>query len=79
MIDASENYGRCHTDSGICPKACQTIPLDEDPQPQMVTQWLAINDILTLNVAEPRESKCPQGIYLRSISFLRSMLIVCKK
>jgi hypothetical protein len=55
------------------------VPLDEDPQPQMVTQWLAINDILTLNIAGPRESKFPQGIYLRSISLLRSVLIVYQK
>lgn len=50
------------------------IQLDERPAPETVTQWLDRHDILTLNVAGPRESKFPQGIYLQSLLFLRAVL-----
>lgn len=39
------------------------------PSPREVAQWLALHSIRTLNVAGPRESKCP-GIYLRACAFL---------
>lgn len=51
------------------------VQLDENPHPETVTQWLEGNDILTLNVAGPRESKFPQGVYQQSLFFLREMLL----
>jgi hypothetical protein len=50
------------------------VQLDEKPKTETVTQWLDRNDILTLNVAGPRESKFPQGVYQQSLSFLRTVL-----
>ena len=50
--------------------------LDEQTKAETVTQWLERNDILTLNVAGPRESKYPQGVYQQSLSFLRAVLQV---
>ncbi len=51
------------------------IQLDETgarPSPSDAAQWLAINAIRTLNVAGPRESKCP-GIYLSAYAFLAAL------
>lgn len=50
------------------------IQLDERLTPETVTQWLNRHDILTLNVAGPRESKFSQGIYQQSLLFLRAVL-----
>lgn len=50
------------------------VQLDEQPKTETVTQWLERNDILTLNVAGPRESKFPQGVYQQSLTFLRTVL-----
>lgn len=50
------------------------IQLDEQPAPDTVTQWLDRHDIFTLNVAGPRESKFPQGIYQQALLFLRAVL-----
>lgn len=50
------------------------VQLDERPAPETVTQWLDRHGILILNVAGPRESKFPQGIYLQSLLFLREVL-----
>jgi len=38
-----------------------------------VVAWIKEHDIKVLNVAGPRESKCP-GIHAQSVSFLKSML-----
>ncbi|MDD2542742.1 MAG: putative molybdenum carrier protein [Desulfuromonadaceae bacterium] len=50
------------------------VPLDKLPSPETVIQWLDRHDILILNVAGPRESKFPQGIYQQSLLFLRAVL-----
>jgi hypothetical protein len=49
------------------------VQLDASLQPESVVQWIMNNDILVLNVAGPRESKFPEGVYLQSVSFLRSV------
>ena len=51
------------------------VQLDEQPKPETVIQWLEKYATMTLNVAGPRESKIPQGIYKQALSFLRVMLI----
>jgi hypothetical protein len=50
------------------------VQLDEEPKPETVKQWLSNNDILNLNVAGPRESKLPGGIYQQAVSFFRAVL-----
>lgn len=42
------------------------------PSPSEAAQWLAVNAIRTLNVAGPRESKCP-GVYLNVYAFLAAL------
>ena len=56
-------------------KPSLVIQLDENPKPETVTQWLQVNDVMTLNVAGPRESKFPQGVYQQALLFLREMLV----
>lgn len=62
-------YARKHS------KPYLIVQLDEVPKPEMVNQWLKGNAIQTLNVAGPRESKFPEGIYQQSIAFLKAVLI----
>ena len=44
----------------------------KDTTPEQVEQWLAENRVHTLNVAGPRESKCP-GIYHDAFAFLEAL------
>jgi hypothetical protein len=52
-------------------KPCLVVQLDDMTRQdlQKVTVWLKEQDISVLNVAGPRESKCP-GIYQQSLDFL---------
>jgi hypothetical protein len=54
-------------------KPCLVLDLDEDPEPGDVGRWIAEHGIAVLNVAGPRESKCP-GIHRRAAAFLREAL-----
>jgi hypothetical protein len=54
-------------------KPCLILDLGEHPTPAQVELWLGEHHILTLNVAGPRESKCP-GIYQEAKSFLLQAL-----
>lgn len=54
-------------------KPCLVLDLDEGPEPGTVGRWIAAHGIAVLNVAGPRESKCP-GIYRRAVAFLREAL-----
>ena len=49
------------------------IDLTKDGSPDTVTKWVQANRIQILNVAGPRESKCP-GIHGRALEFLRVAL-----
>jgi len=50
------------------------VDLSRRPDPQDVRDWLRIHEIMTLNVAGPRESKHP-GIHKRAVSFLKDVII----
>ncbi len=54
-------------------KPCLVVDLDGDARPDAVRRWVAERGIAVLNVAGPRESKCP-GIYRRAAAFLREAL-----
>lgn len=54
-------------------KPCLVLDLKEDADPGAVGRWIAEHGIAVLNVAGPRESKCP-GIYRRAAAFLREAL-----
>ncbi|MDD2540639.1 MAG: putative molybdenum carrier protein [Desulfuromonadaceae bacterium] len=69
----TEEYAKRHG------KPYLVVQLDEKPRPETVRHWLEKNAILILNVAGPRESKYPQGIYHQSISFLRAVLAEAAK
>lgn len=50
-----------------------TIQMEEKPEVTAVIEWIQQNSICTLNIAGPRESKCP-GIYLIVEAYLRKVL-----
>ena len=54
-------------------KPCLVLDLEEGTEPGAVGRWIAEYGIAVLNVAGPRESKCP-GIYRRAAAFLREAL-----
>lgn len=48
------------------------LQLDKDPDLEECRNWLKRHDLKTLNVAGPRESKCP-GIYRQALVFLQRL------
>lgn len=54
-------------------KPCLVLDLDEAPSESTVKAWAKANKVRVLNVAGPRESKCP-GIYAQAAEFLRNVL-----
>ncbi len=48
------------------------VDLDVDSNPLRVESWLCRHGVRTLNVAGPRESRCP-GIYSRAVDLLRGV------
>ena len=54
-------------------KPCLVLDLEDDPDPDAAGRWIAEHGIAVLNVAGPRESKCP-GIHRRAAAFLRKAL-----
>jgi len=59
-------------------KPCLVLDLKHDAAPGAVGPWIAEHGIAVLNVAGPRESKCP-GIYRRASAFLRKALAPPKR
>jgi len=53
-------------------KPCLTLDLDSQPHASAVQAWASVYHVTVLNVAGPRESKCP-GIYAQAAHFLRSV------
>jgi len=49
------------------------VNLEESPDMKEVVTWIRRHDIRVLNVAGPRENKCP-GIYLEATKFLTALL-----
>ena len=54
-------------------KPCLVLDLAEAPKESAVTAWAADHNVRVLNVAGPRESKCP-GIYAQAAEFLRKVV-----
>jgi predicted Rossmann-fold nucleotide-binding protein len=54
-------------------KPCLVLNFSDQPTPLIARQWLTEQSIRILNVAGPRESKCP-GIYDQAMGFLRKVL-----
>jgi len=54
-------------------KPCLVVQLDENEDPGAVSQWLSEKGVKVLNIAGPRESKCP-GIYESALLFVRRLL-----
>jgi Circularly permutated YpsA SLOG family len=54
-------------------KPCLVVDLNEEPSESAVQAWAEEHKVRVLNVAGPRESKCP-GIYAQAAQFLRAIL-----
>ena len=53
-------------------KPCLVVQLDQRWQPGTVSSWLREHGIKVLNVAGPRESKCP-GLHDQAFEYLREL------
>ena len=53
-------------------KPCLVLDLTEAPKESAVKAWAAEYNVRVLNVAGPRESKCP-GIYAQAAQFLKTV------
>lgn len=51
------------------------IQLDDEPKHEDVLRWIELFDIQVMNVAGPRESKCP-GVYDRAKAFLSFLFVL---
>ncbi len=54
-------------------KPCLVVDLDQAPSPLQIHAWLHQHEIVVLNVAGSRESRCP-GIYAQAATLLRVLL-----
>lgn len=61
-------------------KPCLIVQLDDENRPELagVVRWLEGQSIDTLNVAGPRESKVPGGIYSEAFDYLIRVCDVMK-
>jgi hypothetical protein len=48
------------------------VALNNQPKVEDVLDWLKLNGIKCLNIADPRESKCP-GVHQLALDFLRRL------
>jgi hypothetical protein len=62
-------------------KPCLIVQLDtpEVIKPEQVVRWLEGQFIKVLNVAGPRESKFPEGIYADAASYLEKVFLLLKE
>lgn len=62
-------------------KPCLIVQLDGEtaPEPAVVAGWINEQGIRVLNVAGPKESKLPGGIYADALSFLKKVFITTGK
>jgi hypothetical protein len=54
-------------------KPVLVVQLEDDPDPEAVSLWAGAHGVGVLNVAGPRESKCP-GVYELALGFMRRLL-----
>lgn len=59
-------------------KPCLIVLLEEPTEPAHVIRWIEGQQITTLNIAGPRESKCPGGIYNEALAYLDKMFSILK-
>jgi predicted Rossmann-fold nucleotide-binding protein len=52
-------------------KPCLVLQLDTDAHLDAIRSWIEENEIRIMNIAGPRESKCP-GLYIKTLTFLRN-------
>ena len=75
FIELIKGGYKAHTEKNVIESdGTLILNIGKEPKPEIVNQWLEGNDILILNVARPRESRFPQGIYQQSVEFLRVVL-----
>ena len=55
------------------------VQLDAEPRMECVLNWVKENNIRTLNIAGPRESKHPGGIYQQAANYLRHLFASLKE
>jgi len=60
-------------------KPCLIIQLEEPIEPAHVLRWIEGQQITTLNIAGPRESKYPEGIYNEASSYFEQLLYMLKE
>lgn len=53
-------------------KPCLVVQLDNTMKPDAARHWIASSNIPVLNVAGPRESKCP-GLHATALEYLRQV------
>lgn len=63
-LELTEKYKKAHL----------VVDLSKAKDPAIVKKWLEFNQVGTLNVGGPRESKIP-GIYGKTAEFLRKILV----
>jgi hypothetical protein len=60
-------------------KPCLVVQLGGDPLAAgLVVRWIEEHEIKVLNVAGPRESKCPEGIYREALTYLEGVFSLLK-
>lgn len=59
-------------------KPCLIVQLEEPIEPAHVIRWIEGQQIATLNIAGPRESKCLDGIYSEALVYLDEVFSMLK-
>lgn len=70
-VDFCVKYGK--------PKLVVQLDAEKIVEPAHVSRWLQAQLISTLNIAGPRESKFPEGIYADSRAFLDKLFTLLKE
>lgn len=60
-------------------KPCLVVQLEEPIEPSHVIRWIDGQQIANLNIAGPRESKFPVGIYNEALAYLDKLFSVLKQ
>jgi len=62
-------------------KPCIIVQLNAEPKivPPQVIEWIQGQGISILNIAGPRESKYPEGIYSEALAYLESLFSLLKE
>lgn len=77
--DLSSGTKRTHEYATNHIKPCLIVQLEEPIEPSQVIRWIEGQQITTLNIAGPRESKCPEGIYNEAYSCLEKVFSMLKE